>query len=65
MKIKVYVDKGNIRKSLDAADIEELVDKLKININEYILVVNDELISGNIKLKSGDDVKFLSVVSGG
>ncbi len=64
-KVKVYVDRLNKSKSLDVRSISEIVEKLKLNLEEYIIVLNGELVSENVKIKDGDSLKFLSVVSGG
>jgi sulfur carrier protein ThiS len=65
MKVKVYVDRLNIKKSLSAKSIKELIEKLKINENEYIIVKNNELVTVDAKIKDGDEIKFLTVISGG
>ncbi|MFH1376589.1 MAG: MoaD/ThiS family protein [Candidatus Woesearchaeota archaeon] len=65
MKIKVYVDNKNKNLSIDAKNIKEIIDKLKINASEFIIVKNDELVTSETNIKNGDNIKFLSVVSGG
>lgn len=65
MKIKVYIDKSKESKTVEANDIKELVKKLNLNLEEFIIVKNGELITENTKLKDKDEIKFLSVMSGG
>ena len=65
MRIKVYGDKKKINGTYDVNDIHELVKRLGISINEHIIVQNGVLVNENIKLKDGDEIKFLSVISGG
>jgi len=63
--VKVFIEKENRKTSAKAKDIEELIKKLSINKEEVIIVKNNELTPRNEKLKDSDEVKFLSVVSGG
>jgi sulfur carrier protein ThiS len=65
MKIKVFVDRLGKSKNLDVKNISEIFEKLKLNMEEYIVVKEDALVTENTKLKDGDELKFLSVVSGG
>lgn len=65
MKIKVFVDRLGKSKNLDVKDISEIFDKLKLNMEEYIVVKEDFLVTENNTLKDGDELKLLSVVSGG
>ena len=43
----------------------ELLAKLKINRETVIIVRNDELVTDDIELKTTDEIKLLSVISGG
>lgn len=65
MKIKVYIDKSKESKIVDCDSIKEIVKKLNLNLEEFIIVKNGELITENTKLKDKDEIKFLSVMSGG
>lgn len=65
MKVKVFEDKTGTKKVLDVKNIEELAKILKIDINNFIIVKNNELVTRDVKLKDGDEIKFLSVISGG
>ena len=62
---KVFIEKENRKIKSKAKDIEELMQKLSINKEEVIIVINNELTPLNKKLKDSDEVKFLSVISGG
>ena len=63
--VKVFIEKENRKTSVKAKDIEELMKRFNINKEEVIIVKNNELTPRNEKLKDSDEVKFLSVVSGG
>ena len=63
--VKVFIEKENKKLNAKAVDIESLMKKLSINREEVIVVKNNELTPRNEKLKDTDEVKFLSVISGG
>ena len=63
--VKVYVDRLGDKGNLDVKSVSELVSLLGINLEEYIIVKNGELVNQDVGFESSDEVKFLSVVSGG
>ena len=63
--VKVFIERENKNVYLKAKDIDEIINKLNINKEEVIIVKNDELTPRNEELKEKDEVKFLSVISGG
>ncbi|MBT6995673.1 thiamine biosynthesis protein ThiS [Candidatus Woesearchaeota archaeon] len=63
--VKVYVDRIGDKGNIDVKSVKELVDLLGINLEEYIIVKNGELVNQDVGFESSDEVKFLSVVSGG
>ena len=63
--VKVFIERENKNVYLKAKDIDEIIKKLNINKEEVIIVKNDELTPRNEELKEKDEVKFLSVISGG
>lgn len=65
MKLKVFEDKSGTKKILEAKNIEELAKMLKIDLNNFIIVKNNELVTRDVKLQDNDEIKFLSVISGG
>jgi sulfur carrier protein ThiS len=65
MKIRVYVERNNIKKVLNVNSIKEAAEKLNINLEEVIVVKNNELVTEDAKIKNNDEIKFLSVISGG
>lgn len=65
MKVSVYIDRTGKSKDMDVKDIPEIIKKLKLVEEEYIIVKNGELVTVDAKLKKNDEIKFLSVISGG
>ena len=63
--VKVFIERENKRINVKAKDIDEIMKKFKINKEEVIVIKNNELTPRNEKLKNSDEVKFLSVISGG
>ena len=63
--VKVFIEKENKKINVKAKDIDEIIKKLNINKEEVIIVKNNELTPRNEKLKDSDEIKFLSVISGG
>ncbi len=65
MKISVFVDRIGEAKTLNVRSLREIFQKLEINSDEYIIVRNNELITEDAELNEKDNIKLLSVVSGG
>ncbi len=65
MKVNVYVDKWAKSYALDADNIGEIFEKLNLQEDMFIVVRNNELITLKAKLRNGDEIRLLSVVSGG
>ena len=63
--VKVLIEREEKIVNIKAKDIDEIIKKLNINKEEVIIVKNNELIPNNVKLNEKDEVKFLSVISGG
>ena len=63
--MKVYIEKINEFKEVEANNAKELLNKLKINPTTVIITVNNELVTEDFKLNKKDNVKLLSVISGG
>ena len=63
--MKVYIEKQNKLLELDAKDGTELLDMLGINPDTIIIVKNDEAVLPEEGLSETDDIKILSVISGG
>ena len=63
--IKVYNERTNENHKVEATTIKELAKKLEINLNEFLITINNEIAIEDSELKDKDEVKFLSVISGG
>jgi sulfur carrier protein ThiS len=68
MKIKAFIDKENTEKTIELgknATAKDLLEKLKINPVTVILARKGRIILEDTQLKDKDQVKILSVISGG
>ncbi len=65
MKITIIDEKNDVKKQLEISSIKEAAEKLNINLEEVIITRNNELVTEDSKLKDKDELKFLSVISGG
>ena len=61
--MKVYLEKTNEHKEVEAKTVGELLTKLKINPTTIIVVRNNELVTEDEKISSKDEIKILSVIS--
>ena len=68
IKISIFIDRDNKTKTLELAHnsaVSDLLKKLSINPVTVIVSRNNELILEDEKLKDNDEIKILSVISGG
>ena len=68
INVKVFVDRNNLSKILELENNTIVADLLKkLNINPVTVIVsrNNELILEDEKLRNNDEIKILSVISGG
>mgnify|MGYP006303614755 CR=1 FL=1 len=63
--MNVFIERENKHLELEAKNGSELLKSLDINPSTVLLVKNDEVVLPEEELTSEDDVKILSVVSGG
>ncbi len=65
--MKVYLERENKNLNLRIKEIkvDSLLEQLKINKSTVLVVRNDELVAGSIILKDKDEIRILSVISGG
>ncbi|MBT3416893.1 thiamine biosynthesis protein ThiS [Candidatus Woesearchaeota archaeon] len=63
--VKVYIDRLGDKGEIKVKNVQELIDMFNINISEYIVVKNGELVNHEASFCEKDSVKLLSVVSGG
>jgi sulfur carrier protein len=68
MQVKVFIDRENKNKTIQLNNNAIVTDLLKeLNINPVTVIVsrNNELILEDEKLNDKDEIKILSVISGG
>jgi len=68
MKIKVSYDRENKEKTINIANnisVKGLLKKLEINPVTVLVSRNNTIILEDEKLKDKDDIKIISVISGG
>ena len=68
MQISVFIDKENKNDKIELQEnssVKDLLNKLNINPVTVIVSRNNELVLEEEKLKEKDEIKILSVISGG
>jgi len=68
MKIKVYIERTNSTKTVELKNNYKVIDLLKeLKIDHTVVLVarSDSLITEDAQLKDNDNIKILSVISGG
>ena len=65
MKINVFLEREDKEEIVNASSFDELFDKLKVDKNTVLITRDNELITEDEKLNDGDEIKLLSVISGG
>ncbi len=64
-KVKIFIERTDEHKEVEASTIIEAAKKLNINLTTVIAVKNNELVTEEEKITENDEIKFLSVISGG
>ena len=68
LKVRIFVDRNNLDKTVELDDkstVSDLLNELKINPVTVIVSRGNELILEDEKLNNNDEIKILSVISGG
>jgi sulfur carrier protein ThiS len=67
MKIKTFYDRENKERivELDNPTVKDLLAKMKINPVTVIVSKNNNIILEDEKLNDNDDIRIISVISGG
>ena len=68
MVVSVLVERTNKTYSFDEQEFKtakNILKELNESINAVIITINDEVVLEEYELQDGDDMKILSVVSGG
>ena len=63
--MNVFIEKTNQYQEVEAKTVKELLEKLKINATTVIVTKNNELVTEEETITSQDELKILSVISGG
>ena len=61
----MFIERENKNKTIEAKNFNELFNNLNIDPNTVIITRNNELITDKAKLNNNDEIKLLSVISGG
>ena len=64
-KLRVFIERENKTINLEASNAKDVLNKLNINPETVLLARNNELILLETKLNNNDELKLLSVISGG
>lgn len=63
--VNVFIERENKTTKVKADNPKEVMDLLKINPETVLIVRNNELITAEDKLEDNDELRLLSVISGG
>lgn len=63
--MKVFLERENKNTNLKAKSVSDLLNKLKLNPATVLVIKNNVLVTEQEKLIESDDIKIISVVSGG
>jgi len=64
--MKIFIERDNKRVRMKfAGRASDLLKKIKINKETVLIIKNNELVDYDEMLSDNDDIKILSVVSGG
>ncbi len=63
--MKVYLERTNESKEIKASNVSELLKKLSLNPATVLVIKNNTLVTETEKLNEKDEIKIISVVSGG
>ncbi|HZX11867.1 MAG TPA: MoaD/ThiS family protein [Candidatus Nanoarchaeia archaeon] len=63
--MRVFLEKSKEEKEVNAVSVKELLKVLKLNPTTVLVVANGRLVTEDAPLRKEDEVKILSVVSGG
>lgn len=63
--MRVFIERSNEYKEVKAISVKELLIHLKLNPTAVLVVKNGVLVTEDAPLKEADEVKILSVISGG
>lgn len=63
--MKVFIERTNEYKEVGEGVVRDILKRLDINPTTVIVTKNNELVTEDEKLKPKDEIRILSVISGG
>lgn len=63
--MKVFIEREKRIVEIEAHSIREMLEKLKINPNTVLIARGNALITEDAQVSNDDEIRLLSVVSGG
>lgn len=63
--MKIFIEKENKHIELKAKDGFDLLKQLNINESEVLIIKNNKVVLTEDTLEESDEIKLLSVISGG
>ncbi|MFP4523709.1 MAG: MoaD/ThiS family protein [Candidatus Woesearchaeota archaeon] len=63
--MKVFVERTGGWRESDASSVRALLDEVGVDAESVLVVRNGSLVAGDASLEPDDEVKVLSVISGG
>ena len=64
--MKLFIERENLNKNMKFnGKVSRLLEKLKLNPSAVLVARNNSLVTEDDELKDKDEVKILSVISGG
>ncbi len=63
--MKVYLERTNEYKDVQAASVKEVLAQLKINPTTVLVAKNGQLVTEGASVQDSDTIKIISVISGG
>ncbi len=63
--MKVFIERTNEHREVEASTVRELLTKLNVNPTTIIVTKNNELVTEDEKINDKDDIRLISVISGG
>ena len=63
--MRVFIERTNEHIEVKATTLKDMLKELKINPTTVIITKNSELVTEDEEINNKDEIKFLSVISGG
>ena len=63
--VNVFIERENKTVNVNGSNANEILNKLNINPETVLICRNNELILLNSRINENDELKLLSVISGG